>query len=730
MKYIKISIVILLVSFISIFAYKLTTNNSSNKISLTKEQMKKMLSYTIDGNSTSSMPTKGSGYKVKSIICKSGSILSWDNDNWLLEVEKLESEDLCNIDFTTGTGSYTVTAVPSIAGSLDSTSKTTTENGQVTFYTKLVIDSVSGCTNEISDGKVIVKNVTGNTTCNINVSYMKLYDKLLADKSTRPGARTDFSKVLTDNNTNTLFTSTEDSKTVYYFAGNATDNWVKFGKNASNQDLYWRIIRTNSDGGVRLLYHGTSTTATDAYIGTSAFNSSFDNIAYVSYMYGSLGSIANARTNQTNPSTIKTTIDNWYTSNLEAKGYTKYLSTTAVYCNDRSTSDNTNFGANTRLKTNKTPSYDCAATEDKFTVDTSTGNGKLTYPIALMTADEVSFVGGFYGKSAETWYYYNSANGSSTGSTWWWLLSPFYWNGSSASVFFVNGSSRPGFLDSLNYVDRTRGVRPVISLKSDVLYKSGDGSAESPYEIQETPDTISDVIKANAVNENGYRYEGSDPNNYIQMKKTDGTTEMWRIIGLFPDGENGEDVIRVRRHYELNNYPTSKFNLQEGVSNIFTNSYIRNTTLADYTTSAYKHTTSFKIYIGGTNTTQYTASTLYSNERTSNIIGEVALMYPSDYGYAVLASDCARTIPIDKGGYNTVSACYNNNWLFHSALSETYAQWLISPYSSNFVFNISSTGYADGYYMATERLYNPVMALKSDVKVTGSGTQTDPYVME
>ena len=74
-----------------------------------------------------------------------------------------------------------------------------------------------------------------------------LLSQLLADKSTVL-TRTDFSKVLTDNNTNTLYTSTEDSKTVYYFAGNATDNWVKFGKNASNQDLYWRIIRTNSDG--------------------------------------------------------------------------------------------------------------------------------------------------------------------------------------------------------------------------------------------------------------------------------------------------------------------------------------------------------------------------------------------------------------------------------------------------------------------------------------------------
>ena len=311
-----------------------------------------------------------------------------------------------------------------------------------------------------------------------------LYNQLLADKSTVL-TRTDFSKVLTDNNTNTLYTSTEDSKTVYYFAGNATDNWVKFGKNASNQDLYWRIIRTNSDGGVRLLYHGTSTTAADAYIGTSRFNSSSNNIAYVSYMYGSTGSIANARTNQTKSSTIKTAIDSWYISNLEAKGYTKYLSTAAVYCNDRSTSDNTNFGAETRLDTNKTPSYNCSATEDKFTVDSSTGNGKLKYPIALMTADEVSFAGGPYGTTAKTWYYYNSANGSSTGSNYWWLLSPRYLSGSIAAVFGVFGSDLPGYLGSSS-VHNAFGVRPVISLKSCTLYNTGNGSASDPYTIKET----------------------------------------------------------------------------------------------------------------------------------------------------------------------------------------------------------------------------------------------------
>ena len=309
-----------------------------------------------------------------------------------------------------------------------------------------------------------------------------LLSQLLADKSTVL-TRTDYSTVLTNDNTKTLYTSTEDSKTVYYFAGNATDNWVKFGKNASNQDLYWRIIRTNSDGGVRLLYHGTSTTATDAYIGTSTFNSSYNNIAYVSYMYGNLGSVANARENTTD-STIKTIIDKWYKDNLNTN-YGKYLSTTAVYCNDRSTSDNAYFGAYTRLITNKTPSYDCTATEDKFTVDTSTGNGKLTYPIALMTADEVSFAGGLYLTSAPTWYYYNSANKSSTGSTDWWLLSPDSWDGGYARVFNVYGSSYPGFLYR-NSVYSTSGVRPVISLKSCIKYSTGNGSASDPYTIKET----------------------------------------------------------------------------------------------------------------------------------------------------------------------------------------------------------------------------------------------------
>ena len=368
-----------------------------------------------------------------------------------------------------------------------------------TNTSKTLSDLTISCTNDVtptvSGSTLKFSNVQKGTICSVydaskGESLATLYDKLLADKTTRPD-RGSFSSVLTTDNTNTLYTGTENGTTVYYFAGNATDNWVKFGKNASNQDLYWRIIRTNSDGGVRLLYHGTSTTTTDAYIGISAFNTTYNNPMYVGYMYGTSGSLVNNRTNATN-STIKGVIDTWYKNNLNTN-YGKYISTTAVYCNDRSNpaggynTGNTSFyyGAYTRLIANKTPSYDCATAEDKFTADSSTGNGKLTYPIALMTADEVSFAGGLYGTNAPTWYYYNSANGSSTGLTWWWLLSPSSWDGSYAYVFRVYGSSNPGYLLN-NNVNSANGVRPAVSLKSCVKTSGGDGSASAPYTIEET----------------------------------------------------------------------------------------------------------------------------------------------------------------------------------------------------------------------------------------------------
>ena len=275
-------------------------------------------------------------------------------------------------------------------------------------------------------------------------------------------------------------------------ASSYNTNCTEYKYANSGDDIYWRIIRTNSDGSIRLLYHGTSTTATDAYIGESVFNAADNDPMYVGYMYGTSGSLASNRTN-TNNSIIKRVIDTWYKDNLNIN-YGKYISTTAIYCNDRSNPAggyNTGkstflYGADTRLETNKTPTYDCTNVNDKFTVDTSTGNGKLTYPIALMTADVVSFAGGvvFEDTKAWSWYNYNSANGRSAGISWW-LLSPFYWN-KFAYVFDVEiNTDSFGKLNG-STTGLTDHVRPVISLKSCVKISGGDGSANAPYTIKET----------------------------------------------------------------------------------------------------------------------------------------------------------------------------------------------------------------------------------------------------
>ena len=391
---------------------------------------------------------------------------------------------------------------------------------------------------------------------------MKLTDKLMADNPTI-GTRTTFT-AFTETNTGTLYKATEqigtnESKDVYYFAGDAKNNWVKFGKttessctykgkeviyvNMTNQiqrnpenetectstnicdtgkilgyvvgltesecsgiegtkwitekatwngtstkDIYWRIIRTNADGSIKLLYAGTSPDTDKAYVGMSAFNTSYNDPMYVGYKYGTTGSLGNNRLN-TNDSTIKTYVDNWYKNNLTA--YTKYLSKDAVYCNDRnlaidqtySTTNGFRSASYERIRTNKQPTYNCTNMSDAFSVNNT--SAKLDYPVGLMSIDELSYAGGEYNTDLTApyaWYYLNSAGGSITGSTFWWSLSPYFWYGSVSYVLGVVGFGKPGFLVDFN-VGRSVAVRPSLSLSSCNLISRGDGSPENPYVV-------------------------------------------------------------------------------------------------------------------------------------------------------------------------------------------------------------------------------------------------------
>ena len=363
-----------------------------------------------------------------------------------------------------------------------------------------------------------------------------LYEQILADNSAIK-TRTDFNTTFTETNTGTLYKATEQIgtnpvKNVYYFAGDAKNNWVKFGKYQNDfsryrgyysttdtsykdystmdectsasiynkncteykyantgDDIYWRIIRTNHDGSVRLLYAGTSPDTTSGYIGKSAFNTIYNDPIYVGYKYGTTGSLENNRLN-TNDSTMKTYIDNWYKNNLTA--YTKYLSNDAVYCNDRNLksgetySNSFDYASWERIYTNKQPTYNCTNMSDAFSVNNT--SAKLDYPVGLMTIDELSYAGGAYKAKLTTpyaWYYTNENGKSITGSEDSWSLSPSFWNSASSSDWRWGGSSEPGYL-SYNSADLAYAVRPAISLKSCTKWASGDGSSSNPYTIQET----------------------------------------------------------------------------------------------------------------------------------------------------------------------------------------------------------------------------------------------------
>ena len=223
-------------------------------------------------------------------------------------------------------------------------------------------------------------------------------EELIASKTI--ATRDSFSSTLTTDTTGTIYQAEDDDGTTYYFAGAPTDNWVRWA------GYYWRIIRINGDGTLRLIYNGNSTTTgTGTQISESAFNSSYNNNAYVGFKY-TTNNVHGTGTN----STILGVLNTWYQNNLAS--YVDDIDMNAGFCNDRqpSTSSSTSngsggtgttqtyYGAYIRLysggsSSNASPSFKCSNSSDLFTVSSSNkGNKVLQYPIGLITADEIAYI--------------------------------------------------------------------------------------------------------------------------------------------------------------------------------------------------------------------------------------------------------------------------------------------------------------------------------------------------
>ena len=631
--------------------------------------------------------------------------------------------------------------------------------------------------------KILLDNGNGTTTVAEAKAYIE--GKGIPDFSTT--ATTNEGMYASDGD----YTATTGMKS-YYFRGAVDNNWVKFGKDSSGNPIYWRIIRINGDGSIRMIYSGTTAptsstatvmtgTGTQINATTYRFYSSYNNPSYVGYMFTEGQQHGNGT-----PSTIKTAIDNWYkTTTLETDATTKSLVADQIFCNDRSVttsesgtpgeisgSMSTNtlyyYGAYVRLITNKSPKLTCTTASDKFTVNTSNGNEALTYPVGLITADEVAMAGGVNSSDNENSSYYLYTN------QYYWSGSPFNFNSSGASVFIVYSS---GYLYGYS-VDIASGARPVISLSSKAKLL-GSGTYNDVYTVvgddstEDTPsgnsfDTVFAANDTDIFNENGIRYEGADPNNYICLdNKTSGACSssslLFRIIGLFDedtstDGTSSSGTKKLLKVIDTNNYGGTdgkKWN-SAGTNNWSTASlktelnetYL--TTLlgtSNVNSKLSSGVANAKWHLGGASPSNYntTAEGIYTQERDtsaiyggnpSSIYAQVGLMYPSDYGYATVGGTTTNRAGCRAKAVNAYDTadCKNNDWLFTSQGSFVDdGEWLLSPYSSYsyLAAYLGSSGYVyhdlhvGGLFAVRPSFYLDSSVLK--IVGTGDGTKDNAY---
>ena len=255
--------------------------------------------------------------------------------------------------------------------------------------------------------------------------------------------------ILAGDNPPTNSTTDWTGGTSYYYTGNP-NNWVQFG------GFWWRIIRINGDGSIRMIYQGTSanTTGTGTQIGTSEFNSSYNKSYYVGLVY------ALNQHGSGQPSTIMNTLNTWYNNNL-ASYEADYIDTGAGFCSDRnlqsgnwSATRSHRYAPYGRLVNSNSPSLQCSDVDIL-----SQDNGRLPNPIGLITADEVALTGLTCDDANTESYLYTGRN--------YWTMSPSY-NEENYGPYMFGIYTHTSSLYAHLRVENSLGIRPVINLSANV----------------------------------------------------------------------------------------------------------------------------------------------------------------------------------------------------------------------------------------------------------------------
>ena len=235
-------------------------------------------------------------------------------------------------------------------------------------------------------------------------------------------------------------TATNTGTPTYYFRGNVTNNYVKFAGQT------WRIVRVNEDGTIRIVMQDGINSNT-----SYEFNFNYNNYTYMYY----------------SNSDAKTTLENWYQTNIGSKSnFAKNIASGNYYCEQAKAkySDSATSGNATMTTYNKyTPDFKCS----------SDGNGKgvVNASVGLLTYDEVVYAGGYFEKNNTNYYLNNPA-------IYWWTMSPAGFESGYSNVWRV---FTPGDVD-YNTVRNTRRFRPVLILNADTLV-TGTGTSSDPFVV-------------------------------------------------------------------------------------------------------------------------------------------------------------------------------------------------------------------------------------------------------
>ena len=263
-----------------------------------------------------------------------------------------------------------------------------------------------------------------------------------------------------------------------------------------------------------------------------------------------------------------------------------------------------------------------------------------------------------------------------------------------------------------------------------------------------------DILAYDGTTDNNLRYIGGDPVNYVYFNCSDysnpssSTCELWRIIGVFDEnthGVSGQNLVKLIRNESLgtlewdsddvNNWSTSS--LQDTLNGDYLNrTGDYNSTGITAATRDMIETVTWKL--GGLSGTNNTAASYYTAERGTTVYsgrpttwpGKIALMYPSDYGYATSGGSTGRDTCLSYNLYSwrDYYDCYNNDWLYNVS-----DQWTLTPYSSNSngVFSVGSTGSVYDYGAFRSYGVRPSVYLTSEVRISGGdGTANNAYTLE